>query len=173
MTTVATSWRSRPPCAARRSRSLKSWRLNHYLISCGGRSGRTSSGPLRGIHCGWPSHATSSYEPQRFAWRSNAPEASSFQRLHSARVAIKQLRDTLELADQVGSRRPPGTLRVLKKAQATLGETTIVKCYSVGSTMFVHRTRRSIPMKLTSRSGWLFQRASVKRIDSPTRRNVS
>jgi hypothetical protein len=104
---------------------------------------------------------------------SNAPEASSFQRLHSARVAIKQLRDTLELADQVGSRRPPGTLRVLTKAQATLGETSIVKCYSVGSTMFVHRTRRSIPMKLTSRSGWLFQRASVKRIDSPTRRNVS
>jgi CHAD domain-containing protein len=43
-------------------------------------------------------------------------------RLHSARVAIKQLRYTLELADRLGSWRPPGTVGVLKKAQATLGE---------------------------------------------------
>jgi hypothetical protein len=43
-------------------------------------------------------------------------------RLHSARVAIKQLRYTFELADRLGSWRPRGTLGVLKKAQATLGE---------------------------------------------------
>ena len=43
-------------------------------------------------------------------------------RLHSARVAIKQLRYTFELADELGSWRPRGTLAALKKAQATLGD---------------------------------------------------
>jgi hypothetical protein len=41
--------------------------------------------------------------------------------LHGARVAIKQLRYTFELADRTGVWRPRGGLGVLKKVQETLG----------------------------------------------------
>ena len=43
-------------------------------------------------------------------------------RAHSVRVAMKQLRYTMELADITGAWRAPLALRVLKKAQKALGE---------------------------------------------------
>jgi CHAD domain-containing protein len=43
-------------------------------------------------------------------------------RVHSARVSIKQLRYTLELAKTTRTWRTPGALRLLKRAQAALGD---------------------------------------------------
>ena len=43
-------------------------------------------------------------------------------RAHAARIAIKRLRYTLELAGETGAWRGPGALRALNKAQKALGE---------------------------------------------------